>query len=400
MRHVAFAVKPLDHAVNNVVLASKLRYRDDGRADLVRPEDVKRETDQQPEGCRCIQLVLQYARSSDGRSGWLDVDAEGGLLPQAESYRRRHAETVGHWFANYEAIGGRVDYCILDFEASLDWLTVATMRADIETVLMGGEFQPLRRQLALLDCNGFKHWGGRRDQRELIWNRTLHAYVAGVLTDVFYRPVASLFPQVKLANFEHFHYSNQVRAGSHRRYTQCWTDGNGCHVGTHSGRPFYGSAAGTSTPWREARKIEQTPWNALQQGVAWGRSLALGSALTGVPWMAWVNSFHQAAAEHEAEYLLFHSPLWSEQVRHLAANGCREFVIWHRKSAQPGAKELSDVLLECDRELGDDPTADLNLAWVPSVDESKEPLVSGNRQRRRVTEYQSGTTVTGRWVDT
>jgi len=408
-RHVAFTTKPFEGKFSNVHQAAKLRYVDEGRRDLWPAADVAKQLDGAPEGCRCIHLPIPLARDNAGRPWWLDTDDVGRPVPTAESYRTLHAETVGKWFEEFHRIGGQVDWLLLDFEYSLDWHSVLTSRVTTDdrmalaTWLNSGAdgAQQIRRRLGLSLIEDFSQWGPRRDYRELLWNHTLHAYVADVLHDVFYEPVAKYFPEVQLSNFEHCHYSNHVRAGNHRRYTTCWTARHGCHVGTHSGLPFYGRYNRTTTPDEPAAPPQDpklaTHWAALTQGLTWAKSLAVGRAITGVPWMAWLSGYYQHAEEGESPFLLAERPEWFEQIRHLAACGCRTFALWHRKPTKPGVAELSRVLSECDDNLPVATTAGDHLEGIFNPPPAGM-LASGCQRFGRWTLDRPGQDLDGRWI--
>jgi hypothetical protein len=409
-RHIAFTTKPFEGKYPNVHQAAKLRYVDDGRRDLWPAADVARQLERVPEGCRCIHLPIPLARDNAGKPWWLDTDQLGRPVPTAESFRTLHAHTVGSWFEEYHRIGGQVDWLLLDFEYALDWHSVYTSRVTLDERIALANWlnsttagaQMIRKLLHLSLIEDFSQWGARRDYRELLWNRTLHAYVADVLHDVFYEPVAKFFPEVQLSNFEHAHYSNHVRVGNHRRYVTCWTAGHGCHVGTHSGLPFYGRFAWTTTPDhpdpppRDDRL--STTWAALSQGVTWGKSLALGRVVSGgVPWMAWISGYYQHADGDEGLGLLAERPEWAEQIRHLAASGCRTFALWHRKPTKPGVEELSRVLSECDDNLPVSTVASDHLEAVFNPP-GGGLLGSGCQRFGRWTLDRPGAALEGRWL--
>lgn len=408
-RHIAFTTKPFEGKYPNVFTAAKLRYVDDDRPDLWPAADLAKQLERMPEGCRAIHMPINYARDSAARNWWLDVDEQGRTLPTAERYRTLHARTVGAWFEQFAKIGGQVDWLLLDFESALDWHSVATSRKAPDdraelVAWLDGELpgaQMLRHLVGLNSIEEFMQWGTRRDYRELLWTRALHEYVAEVLHDVFYEPAARYFPEVQLSNYDHCHYSNHLRCGSHRRYTQVWTDGHGAHVGTHSGRPFYGGFAWTTTPWQPDAPSDQpaTTWAALAQAVTWGKSLALGRAITGVPWMAWLSGYYQqpAAGDGKAMFLFAERPEWFEQIRHLAACGCRTFALWHRKPTKPGIEELSRVLSECDDHLPVATTAGDHLEAIFSPGPGPV-LASGCQRFGRWTLDRPGQQLEGRWI--
>lgn len=407
---VAFCHKPPGVVAKNLVTMAKLNT-ERGTGAMTPPDQVARQTAVQPEGYRCVQIVIPWEDAA-GLPTWLDRH-EGALVPAAETFRRDQAGKYADWWQQFQAAGGLVDFVVCDWEASLDWQSVvllnggtAESQSDLQSWLNGTApaAQALRSRLGISDFNSFRLWGGTRDQRELQWNAALHNYVAGLLHEVFYQPARQFYPHIRCVNYEHAHYANAIRSGSHRRYSQCWTAGTGCHVGTHSGRPFYGQVAISSDPWWfESPAPAPTPRRALEEGVTWARSLGVGSLLSAqeqkpVPWAAWITSPEQTDPASPARFAFYQAQgEWLEQVRHIFGCGAEFLCYWHNRGVDPRGDLLSWILSDCDEHLPAagtrPPSGDVLLGeFPPGV------LATGWPDQLRMTYWDRSGRLSGRWL--
>lgn len=398
---VAFCHKDPGGKFQNLIPMAKVTT-DRVSGEMTAPEIVARQTAAQPDGFKCIQLVLPWEDAA-GMPTWLDREGEL-FLPSAERFRREQAAIYVDWAEKFHKLDGQVDIIVCDFEASLDLHEVISLNSraplgDLDRWLNGslGAAGALRQRLGLIDYSNFRLWASNRDRRELIWNARLHEYVADVLTDVFYWPFARHYSNVKCINYEHGHYANQIRCQSHRRYNQALTDGDGCHVGTHSGRPCYGQVARTTWPNVENGPVPApTPRSALAQGFIWSRSLGVASLLKQTPWGAWVTSPEQTDAKQPQRFAFYGGlPEWQENIRHIFGCGAEFLLYWHNREFAPRGELLSRVLSECDDHFpaaGAWPSGDVLLG-----ENLEGVMLSGWPGAMRLSYYR-GEKLTGSWL--
>jgi hypothetical protein len=278
------------------------------------PSDVKAELDMVPVGKRAISLegTSMYYVQDANKTRYFQDKLECGY---ASPFMDIWADALNHrfttWFANFSAIGGKLDIVLSDFELGghAYWYSFALQHGNCsagpkpqESLQKDSRWPALLERLndegqkynaSFDDLDDMQTWEGFsrpfNDWRPWVWDIVVVDHiVAEHLNNSVYEPIRAQFPNVHFSNFAHHYHSDasaghrssgrSEQAGRESRESSskagagtnggrrvgdpsgewwpfaaasgCGSAGTGSHVGTHQSKSFYGGS-----PWHNSSRI-------------------------------------------------------------------------------------------------------------------------------------------------
>ena len=263
------------------------------------------------------------------------------------------ARQFTQFFQQYKAVGGRLNYLVLDYEAGITCWQISPAAAHaIET---DPRFAGLAERLGFSNMQLIFRAGVERR----MWNLLAGRRVAQALNLAFYRPAQAIFPQVQASNF----------GGDALLGMRIAPDVNGhyqledCIFGSAQSPAFYGTVGGLAHEKKGGRLYGQSSFAALRYEILYLEAIMRSSAKPVVPWIGYWECAHTPRA---ADY-------YRELVYQLALHGVNEFLYWNPRAWLKGQKYMStardDTLLNhylsvLNQKLGPTPGQSVHTAVV------------------------------------
>jgi hypothetical protein len=282
------------------------------------------------------------------RSPWLQAGAASMAKQMAAFFRR------------FRADGGRMDYLVIDYEASLtSWQLTPT---DVAAIEHDPRFPQLR---ALL---GFKHLASVMvagpDRRK--WNFLMGSVVAGALNRAVFQPATAVYPDIRGSNFDGAIMLPPHIAPDLNDHYQPLS----CVFGNCQSPAFYGEIGGLAYTVKGGKKYGSSPFALLRYEMIYLQAVQASSRLPVVPWVA-----YRGYAKSGRYY--------KELIYQLVLRGCGELLYWNPHAAAPHAgasaaddRALNAYLIRLRGLLGTDPGPP---APAPAINWSSRLVVAARR---------------------
>ena len=234
------------------------------------------------------------------------------------------ARQMSSFFRRFRADGGRMDYLVIDYEASLtSWQLTPTGVAAIEH---DPRFPQLRSLL------GFKHLasvmvaGPHRRK----WNFLMGGVVAAALNRAVFQPATAVYPNLRASNFDGTIMLPPHIAPDLNNHYQPLS----CVFGNCQSPALYGEIGGLAYTVKGGKEYGSSPFALLRYEMIYLQAVQASSRLPVVPWVA-----YRGYAKSGRYY--------KELIYQLALRGCGELLYWNPHASTPhaGASAADDQAL-------------------------------------------------------